>query len=55
MRFEGEAKDARQWLRHGCHVVLAYVVGFFVMLAVIGFHPSPPARGTGTGVATSGR
>jgi Na+/H+ antiporter NhaD/arsenite permease-like protein len=47
-----EAKDARQWLRHGWHVVLAYVVGFFVMLAVVGFHPGPPARGTGTGTGT---
>jgi Na+/H+ antiporter NhaD/arsenite permease-like protein len=50
-----EAKDARQWLRHGWHVVLAYVVGFFVMLAVVGFHPGPPTRGTGLGVATSAR
>jgi Na+/H+ antiporter NhaD/arsenite permease-like protein len=48
-----EAKDARLWLRHGWHVVLAYVVGFFVMLGMIGFHPGPPARGTGTGVSTS--
>ena len=34
-----EAKSAAQWLRHGWHVVVAYVVGFMVMLAVLGWHP----------------
>mgnify|MGYP001163349575 CR=1 FL=1 len=34
-----EAKSAVQWIRHGWHVVLAYVVGFAVMLAVLGWHP----------------
>ncbi len=34
-----EAKSAAQWLRHGWHVALAYVVGFFVMLTVLGWHP----------------
>ena len=28
-----------RWLRHGWHVALAYVVGFFVLLAVLGWHP----------------
>jgi Na+/H+ antiporter NhaD/arsenite permease-like protein len=37
-----EAKSVGQWLRHGWHVTLAYVVGFFVMLAVLGWHPDPP-------------
>ena len=27
------------WLRHGWHVAVAYVVGFFVMLALLGWHP----------------
>ena len=27
------------WLRHGWHVAVAYVVGFFVMLAVVGWRP----------------
>src|SRR4029453_12034736 len=27
------AKSVGLWLRHGWHVVLAYVIGFFVMLA----------------------
>lgn len=34
-----EAKSAGQWLKHGWHVTLAYVVGFFVMLTVLGWHP----------------
>jgi hypothetical protein len=27
------------WLRHGWHVAVAYVIGFFVLLAVLGWHP----------------
>ena len=34
-----EARSAVQWLRHGWHVVVAYVVGFAVMLMVLGWHP----------------
>jgi Na+/H+ antiporter NhaD/arsenite permease-like protein len=36
-----EAKSAGLWLRHGWHVAVAYVIGFFVMLAVLGWHPDP--------------
>ena len=36
-----EAKSAAQWIRHGWHVVLAYVVGFIVMLVLVGWHPDP--------------
>jgi hypothetical protein len=35
-----EAKSVGQWLKHGWHVAVAYVVGFMVMLALIGFHPN---------------
>jgi Na+/H+ antiporter NhaD/arsenite permease-like protein len=38
-----EAKSVGQWLRHGWHVAVAYVVGFFVLLAVLHWHPDPPA------------
>jgi Na+/H+ antiporter NhaD/arsenite permease-like protein len=34
-----EARSVGQWLRHGWHVALGYVVGFFVLLAVLGWHP----------------
>jgi Na+/H+ antiporter NhaD/arsenite permease-like protein len=36
-----EAKSVGNWLRHGWHVALAYVVGFAVMAAVLGWHPEP--------------
>jgi Na+/H+ antiporter NhaD/arsenite permease-like protein len=34
-----EARSVGQWVRHGWHVALAYVVGYFVLLAVLGWHP----------------
>src|SRR5213075_577546 len=34
-----EARSVGQWLRHGWWIAIAYVVGFFVMLAVLGWHP----------------
>jgi Na+/H+ antiporter NhaD/arsenite permease-like protein len=36
-----EGKDAIAWVRGGWHVALAYVIGFFVMLAVLGWFPQP--------------
>jgi Na+/H+ antiporter NhaD/arsenite permease-like protein len=35
-----EARSVGSWIRHGWHVVLAYVVGFFVMLTMLGWHPT---------------
>jgi Na+/H+ antiporter NhaD/arsenite permease-like protein len=35
-----ESRSALRWLRQGWHVVLAYVAGFFAMLAVLGWHPA---------------
>ncbi|OAN51446.1 citrate transporter [Paramagnetospirillum marisnigri] len=34
-----EAKSVGQWLRHGWHVAAAYVAGFAVLTAVVGWHP----------------
>ena len=39
-----EAKSVGLWLRGGWHVAIAYVIGFFVMLSVLGWHPDPPHR-----------
>jgi len=39
-----EAKSVGLWLRHGWHVALAYVVGFFVMLALLGWKPDADHR-----------
>ena len=36
-----EAKNVGRWLRHGWHVTVAYVAGFFVLLAALGWHPTP--------------
>src|SRR5256712_8927755 len=36
-----EGKDAIAWMRAGWHVAVAYVVGFFVMLMVLGWYPQP--------------
>ena len=41
-----QARSVGQWLRHGWHVAVAYVIGFFVMLAMIGFHPGSAPRGS---------
>jgi Na+/H+ antiporter NhaD/arsenite permease-like protein len=41
-----EARSAGQWLRHGWHVAVAYVIGFFVMLAVLGWQPHEPHKGS---------
>src|SRR3954471_3721956 len=37
-----EAKSVGRWVSQGWPVAAAYVVGFFVMLAVIGWHPDAP-------------
>ena len=35
-----EAKSVTRWVSQGWHVTVAYVVGFFVLLAVMGWHPN---------------
>jgi Na+/H+ antiporter NhaD/arsenite permease-like protein len=37
-----EAKSVGRWVSQGWPVAVAYVVGFFVMLAIIGWHPDAP-------------
>ena len=47
-----EAKSVGSWLVGGWHVTVAYVVGFFFMLAVLGWVPDKPHKkqaGLGTG------
>ena len=34
-----EAKSVGQWLRHGWMIPVGYIVGFFAMLLVLGWHP----------------
>ncbi|MFO1351185.1 MAG: citrate transporter [Gammaproteobacteria bacterium] len=35
-----ETKSVGAWLKHGWHVALAYIAGFFVLLTLWGWHPS---------------
>jgi Na+/H+ antiporter NhaD/arsenite permease-like protein len=37
-----EAKSVGRWVTQGWFVTVAYVIGFFVMLAVLGWHPDKP-------------
>ena len=39
-----EAKSAVQWLRHGWFIAVGYVVGFFALLLILGWHPHEPHR-----------
>ena len=39
-----QAKSVAHWLRHGWHVAVGYVIGFFVLLWVVGWDPHPPHR-----------
>ena len=53
-----EAKSVGLWLRHSWHVAVAYVVGFLIMLASIGWHPDLDHRKQaqtfiGSGLATT--
>jgi Na+/H+ antiporter NhaD/arsenite permease-like protein len=41
-----EGRSVGQWLRHGWTIALAYAVGFFVMMAAIGFHPGSVLKGS---------
>jgi len=37
-----EAKSVGRWITQGWPIAVAYVIGFFVMLAVLGWHPDAP-------------
>jgi Na+/H+ antiporter NhaD/arsenite permease-like protein len=37
-----EGKSVVQWLTAGWHVVLAYIIGYFVLLGLLGWHADPP-------------
>ena len=39
-----EAKSVGQWLREGWHVAMGYVVGFIVLMTILGWHPHAPHR-----------
>jgi len=43
-----EAKSAWLWIKHGWHVAVAYVVGFAVMAAVLGWQPTSQLKSKAT-------
>jgi Na+/H+ antiporter NhaD/arsenite permease-like protein len=43
--FFPEARSVGQWLRHGWHVAVGYVLGFAILLLVWGWHPEPLRKG----------
>ena len=45
-----EARSVGQWLRHGWFIPIGYVVGFFALLGILGWHPQPKVK---EGVPTS--
>jgi len=44
-----------KWVSEGWHVAVAYVIGFFVMLALIGFHPDSTPRTISANTRERGR
>ena len=48
-----QARSVGLWLRHGWHVALAYGVGFFVLLLVVGFQPGTVLKGSAAAPATA--
>jgi hypothetical protein len=48
-----EARSVGAWIREGWHVAVAYVIGFFVMLTLLGWHPHEPHK-TVSQVVTGG-
>jgi Na+/H+ antiporter NhaD/arsenite permease-like protein len=41
-----QAKSVGLWVKHGWHIAVGYVVGFFVLLAMLGWHPNPRHKET---------
>jgi Na+/H+ antiporter NhaD/arsenite permease-like protein len=39
-----QTRDSAKYIRYGWHVIVAYVISFFVMLAIIGWNPHPPHK-----------
>jgi Na+/H+ antiporter NhaD/arsenite permease-like protein len=48
-----EARSVGRWVRHGWFIPLAYIIGFFVMLAVWPWHPDDSHRERPVPAATS--
>jgi hypothetical protein len=41
-----EARSVGAWIRHGWHVAVAYIAGFFALLLILGWSPQEPHKKT---------
>jgi Na+/H+ antiporter NhaD/arsenite permease-like protein len=41
-----QAKNVGAWIKAGWHIAVGYVLGFMVMLAMLGFHPGTQPKGS---------
>jgi Na+/H+ antiporter NhaD/arsenite permease-like protein len=48
-----QAKSVGLWLKHGWHVAVAYVLGFGVLFATLGWHPNAPHKDSLAGAAST--
>ena len=39
-----QAKSVTSWVKNGWHVTLAYIIGFFALLLIMGWHPHLPHK-----------
>jgi Na+/H+ antiporter NhaD/arsenite permease-like protein len=39
-----EAKNTVEYIKKGWHVIVAYIIGFFVMISIVGWHPHAPHK-----------
>lgn len=49
-----EARSVGQWVRHGWHVALGYVLGFAALILVLGWHPHAPHKPADAGHGAHG-
>jgi Na+/H+ antiporter NhaD/arsenite permease-like protein len=47
-----QAKSVGSWVKNGWHVIIAYIVGFFVLLYTLGWQPHEPHRSRQSPVAS---
>jgi Na+/H+ antiporter NhaD/arsenite permease-like protein len=39
-----ETRSVINWIRQGWHVIVAYIVAFFIMLGIVSWNPTPPHK-----------
>ncbi|MBL0342291.1 MAG: citrate transporter [Bacteroidetes bacterium] len=39
-----QAKSVVDWVKNGWHIIVAYIIGFFVLLGTLGWHPHAPHK-----------